>query len=236
MSSTTKFVNEFCDIIDSYGGRDKVMKALCYSAKLVAGYHAKRNPDLAKRYAIASSKISGARATLRLIDDIPMIQYALEYGLGQDEPDRIMAMLGVTANIVDLLYYPIEKICWLSEHKIVDVKHADNWDNVNSIFWVLSVYLNLMRTLRNFWLNQDKLNRSHQLSSPNSIDVKSLAKHRLELMSVVRISLDFVHAVSTLPQGYLWGGKLSTFQVGTIGTLSACLGIYQIFAKRRLNK
>lgn len=24
MSSTTKFVNEFCDIIDSYGGRDKV--------------------------------------------------------------------------------------------------------------------------------------------------------------------------------------------------------------------
>lgn len=48
--------------------------------------------------------------------------------------------------------------------------------------------------------------------------------------------MDFVHAVSTLPKGYLWGGKLSTFQVGAIGTLSACLGIYQIFAKRRLNK
>jgi len=121
------------------------MKALCYSAKLVAGYHAKRNPDLAKRYATASSKISGARATLRLIDDIPMIQYALEYGLGENEPDRIMAVLGVTANIVDLLYYPIEKVCWLAEHKIVDVKNADSWDNVNSIFWVLSVYLNLMR-------------------------------------------------------------------------------------------
>ncbi|XP_017855729.1 PREDICTED: peroxisomal membrane protein 11C [Drosophila arizonae] len=236
MSSTTKFVAEFCDIIDSYGGRDKVMKALCYSAKLVAGYHLKRNPELAKRYATASSKISGARATLRLIDDIPMIQYALEYGLGENEPDRIMAILGVTANIVDLLYYPIEKICWLSEHKIVDVKHADNWDNANSVFWVLSVYLNLMRTLRNFWLNQEKLNRSHELCSPTNIDAKSLAKHRLELMSIARISLDFVHAVSTLPKGYLWGGKLSTFQVGAIGTLSAGLGIYQIFAKRRLCK
>ncbi|EDW80527.2 uncharacterized protein Dwil_GK11520 [Drosophila willistoni] len=236
MSDTSKFVIEFCDIIDSYGGRDKVMKALCYSAKLVAGYHAKRNPELAKRYAIASSKISGARATLRLIDDIPMIQYALEYGLGENEPDKIMAILGVTANIVDLLYYPIEKICWLSEHKIVDVKHADGWDNLNSIFWVLSVYLNLMRTMRNFTLNQEKLNRSHKLCDPNSIDTKSLAKHRLELMSIVRISLDFVHAVSTLPKGYLWGGKLTTFQVGAIGTLSAGLGIYQIFAKRRLNK
>lgn len=121
---------------------------MCYSAKLVAGYHAKRNPELAKRYATASSRISGARATLRLIDDIPMIQYALEYGLGENEPDRVMQVLGVTANIVDLLYYPIEKVCWLAEHKIVDVKNADNWDNVNSIFWVLSVYLNLMRYRR----------------------------------------------------------------------------------------
>ncbi|XP_030370644.1 peroxisomal membrane protein 11C [Scaptodrosophila lebanonensis] len=236
MCGTTKFAKEFCDIIDSYGGRDKVMKVLCYSAKLVAGYHAKRNPDLAKRYAIASSKISGARATLRLIDDIPMIQYALEYGLGENEPDRIMAILGVTANIVDLLYYPIEKICWLSEHKIVNVKHADSWDNVNSIFWVLSVYLNLMRTMRNFSLNQDKLNRSHKLSDPSSIDSKALGKHRLEMLSIVRLSLDLLHAVSTLPKGYLWGGKLSTFQVGAIGTMSAGLGIYQIFAKRRLNK
>ncbi|XP_017144923.1 peroxisomal membrane protein 11C isoform X2 [Drosophila miranda] len=233
MSSPSKFVSEFCDIIDSYGGRDKVMKALCYSAKLVAGYHAKRNPDLAKRYATASSKISGARATLRLIDDIPMIQYALEYGLGENEPDRVMAVLGVTANIVDLMYYPIEKVCWLAEHKIVDVKNADRWDNVNSIFWVLSVYLNLMRTMRNFSLNQEKLSCNPKLSD---IDATVLAKHRLELVSIARISLDFVHAVSTLPGGYLWGGKLTTFQVGAIGTLSAGLGIYQIFAKRRLNK
>ncbi|XP_033245963.1 peroxisomal membrane protein 11C isoform X1 [Drosophila miranda] len=211
----------------------KVMKALCYSAKLVAGYHAKRNPDLAKRYATASSKISGARATLRLIDDIPMIQYALEYGLGENEPDRVMAVLGVTANIVDLMYYPIEKVCWLAEHKIVDVKNADRWDNVNSIFWVLSVYLNLMRTMRNFSLNQEKLSCNPKLSD---IDATVLAKHRLELVSIARISLDFVHAVSTLPGGYLWGGKLTTFQVGAIGTLSAGLGIYQIFAKRRLNK
>lgn len=58
------------------------MKILCYSAKLVAGLNVDKNPDLAKRFAIISSKISGARATLRLIDDIPMLQYTLEYGLG----------------------------------------------------------------------------------------------------------------------------------------------------------
>lgn len=59
------------------------MKALCYSAKLVAGLNSSKNPDFAKKCAIFSSKISQARATLRLIDDIPMLQYCLEYGLGR---------------------------------------------------------------------------------------------------------------------------------------------------------
>ncbi|XP_037949896.1 peroxisomal membrane protein 11C [Teleopsis dalmanni] len=227
-------LNEFCEIIDTYGGRDKVMKALCYSAKLVSGYYASKNSTLSKPYGIISSRISGARATLRLIDDISMIQYAKEYGLGRNEPDLLMAVLGVTANIVDILYYPIEKICWLSEHDIVKIKNSDKWDVLNSVFWVLSVHLNLMRTLRAFSLNQQKL---------NAVDVKRLdayekaiKKHRIEMLSILRLSLDFVHAVSTLPKGFLWGGKLSTFQVGAVGTTSALLGIYQIFAKRKLNK
>uniref|UniRef100_A0A1A9ZW44 Peroxisomal membrane protein 11C n=1 Tax=Glossina pallidipes TaxID=7398 RepID=A0A1A9ZW44_GLOPL len=233
--STIKFLNEFCDIIDTYGGRDKVMKALCYGTKLIGGYYADRKPELAKRYAIASSRISGARATLRLIDDIPMIQYALEYGWGQNESDRVMALLGVTANLVDLLYYPVEKICWLAEHRIVDVHNYDYWDKVNTMFWVLSVYLNLMRTLRNFGLNQKKLNKLNEMQKP-SIDDAVVRKHRLEICSLVRLSLDFVHAVSYLPKGYLWGGKLSTLQVGAVGTLSSFLYLYQIFTKRKLNK
>lgn len=58
------------------------MKILCYSAKLAAGLNVDKNPDFAKRMATISSKISGARATLRLIDDIPMLQHTLEYGFG----------------------------------------------------------------------------------------------------------------------------------------------------------
>lgn len=67
-------------------------------------------------------------------------------------------------------------------------------------------------------------------------DELKIKKHRLEILSLLRLSLDFVHAVSYLPTGYLWGGKLSTFQIGAVGTASAAIGIYQIFAKRRLNK
>ncbi|KAH8291517.1 hypothetical protein KR054_012304 [Drosophila jambulina] len=217
MGRSIQLISEICGLIDSYGGRDTLMEALCCSAKLVAGLQANRNPDLAQRCATVSSKISGARATLRLIDDLPVFQYSLEYGLGEGEPDRFTAVLGVMSNAVDLLFYPIETICWLAEHKVLDLRRKDAWNYANSLFCALSAYLNLVRTLRRFSLHRDSLNRQ-------------------DLVSVARISLDLLQAVGSLPRGNLWGGKLSTFQMGAIGTLSAGLGIYQILAARRLNK
>lgn len=70
----------------------KVMKVLCYAAKLISGHYSRQKPELAKRYAIASSRISGARATLRLIDDIPAIQHALEYGWGKEVSFTVRAI------------------------------------------------------------------------------------------------------------------------------------------------
>ncbi|KAI8036996.1 peroxisomal membrane protein 11C [Drosophila gunungcola] len=212
----SKFVSEICGLIDSYGGRDVLMEALCQSAKLVTGYHAKRNSALAQKCDTISSKISGARSTLRLIDDLPVVQYTLEYGLGEGEPDRITALLAVMSNAVDVIFYPIEIICWLAKNKVLDLRNKKTWSYVSFIFSVLSVYLNLVRTLRTFSKNRDKLNRQ-------------------DVVSFARISLDLVHAISILPRGYLWSGKLSTLQLGAIGILSVGLGIYQILAKKRLN-
>lgn len=56
------------------------MKVLCYAAKLISGYYSRQKPELSKQYAIASAQISGARATLRLIDDIPVIQHIIVNG------------------------------------------------------------------------------------------------------------------------------------------------------------
>lgn len=58
----------------------------------------------------------------------------------------------------------------------------------------------------------------------------------MEALSILRLTLDFIHAASTLPKGLLWGGKLETWHVGLIGTTSAFLGIYQIFVKKRMAK
>lgn len=121
------------------------MKALCYVAKLTGGLTARQNAELSRKLLIVSSKISGARTTLRLVDDLPLLQYTLEYGWGGCEPDRTMSLIGVLANIVDHVYYPIEKVCWMAEHKLLHVANPDGWEKISSVFWVTSIYLNLMK-------------------------------------------------------------------------------------------
>lgn len=63
-----------------------------------------------------------------------------------------------------------------------------------------------------------------------------LAKQQMEMISVFRLTLDLVHAGSTLPKGFLWGGRFETWHVGLIGTVSSFIGLYQYFAVKRMNK
>lgn len=105
--------------------------------------------------------MSATRAVLRLLDDLPMLQYTLEYGFGShvsfpfvvfgfcynnlQEPDRLIGMLGVTTNAIDQIYYPIEKMAWLAEHNLISVKNPQVWDVASSVCWVFSIYLTLMK-------------------------------------------------------------------------------------------
>lgn len=105
----------------------------------------KGNEDLAKKFAIFSTKMSQTRANLRLFDDLPMIQSSLDYGLGEKEPDSIMASIGVITNVIDHLYYPVDKICWALDAGILKWEKRDKWDFINSVFWASSIYMNLMK-------------------------------------------------------------------------------------------
>lgn len=60
----------------------QILRTLCYTTKLIGGLN--NNEDLAKKFLQFSSHISGTRATLRLLDDFPMLKYNLEYGFGKD--------------------------------------------------------------------------------------------------------------------------------------------------------
>lgn len=60
----------------------QIVRTLCYTTKLASGMYSSKDPDFAKKLAIFSSKMSQTRATLRLLDDLPMLSYSLSYGTG----------------------------------------------------------------------------------------------------------------------------------------------------------
>lgn len=240
----------FCDLIASHSGRDKVMKVLCYTAKALSTPNSTIKIDNAKKFYIFSSRISQARATLRLVDDLPTILYALEYGLGRHEKTRFDAVLGVLTNLVDILFFPVDKICWLSDHKILklDETRKSKWDVINSVFWSLSVFLNLSRVLRDYhekhiaagaagsveFLMRERVAGAD--ADGETLRKKYEQQRIMESITVLRMSLDLVHAVSSLPKGYLWGGEIPSWKVGVIGSLSGLLGIYQYVVKLKKSK
>ncbi|KAG5887173.1 hypothetical protein JTB14_028976 [Gonioctena quinquepunctata] len=225
-----KLLDEICLLLETYKGRDKILRTLSYVTKLIGGLH--NDDNLSKKLFLFGSKMSQARATLRLFDDIPMLKYNLDYGLGREEPDRFMAQLGVLTNVIDQVYYPIEKMSWLAEHKLVSGIDNNKWDTISAFSWVLSIYLTLLKTLRYIAILEK---HKKCVMADNSIPVnKILQMQKNEMLTTVRLAVDLIHAVNTLPKGFLWSCKLEIWQVGLVGTISSLLGIYQIFYKRTL--
>lgn len=91
------------------------------------------------------------------------------------------------------------------------------------------------RTIRLVYIMRLHRQNIDKLENENAVALnKLMAKERMEMISIFRLTLDFVHATSTLPSGYLWGGKLSNYTVGIIGSSSSLIGLYQYFARKRL--
>ncbi|KAK9693133.1 Peroxisomal biogenesis factor 11 (PEX11) [Popillia japonica] len=220
-------LDEICNVLETYKGRDKFLRTICYSTKLISGLTS--DPLLAKRMQNVSSQMSAARLILRLLDDLPMLKYAMEYGFGEEENDKLMASLGVITNVIDILYYPIEKVAWLAEHRLISGYNVEPWDTASSIFWSASIYLTLMKTLRYVLILQQHKTCA-DLSADKQIGLEKLiARQRYEILTCIRMSLDFIHAVNTLPPGFLWSSKLKTWHVGFIATFSSCEEDYILF-------
>ncbi|KAF5295109.1 hypothetical protein FQA39_LY13260 [Lamprigera yunnana] len=223
-----KFIfNDVCSVLDTYKGRDKLVRILCYSAKLLGSIS--NDKVFAKRCSTFSAQMSTTRAVLRLFDDLPMLKYSLQYGLGKEEPDKYLASIGVITNIVDQIYYPFDKIAWLADLDLITTTNNEKWNTLSSIFWAVSTYLNIVRSLRYLNLLQHHKNC---LETDKYAMATLLASQNRELLTLFRMCLDFVHAVNTLPAGFLWSSKLQSWHIGLIGTTSSCIGLYQLFCKK----
>ncbi|XP_072929367.1 peroxisomal membrane protein 11C-like [Epargyreus clarus] len=225
-------IEDVCELLDSYNGRDKVVRLACYTFKL---YGCIKDD---KPWQAAGSRLSNARLMLRLFDDIPMIRHTYTYGLGKHESSNIAAALGVLANMVDQMFLPVEKACWLQDVGILKLspETAERLDIVSTALWAASLYISLLqtfRTTRHLWWSRECLQKSEAGSeAKRNLDVR-LA---FQAVTVGKLLLDITHAVSCLPAGWLWGDRIGSTKVAAIATTSSVIGIAMYFARKRLLK
>ncbi|XP_063374383.1 peroxisomal membrane protein 11C-like [Cydia amplana] len=227
-------VEDICELLDSYNGRDKVVRLACYTLKLYGCIKGE------KPWQTAGSRLSNARMMLRLFDDIPMIRHTYSYGLGRHESSTMAAALGVLANMVDQAFLPVEKACWLQDVGVLKLseKTAERLDIFSTALWAASLYISLLQTvraIRQLWWSRDCLRHSCEgggSEARRNLDVRLT----LQAVTAGKLLLDITHAVSCLPEGWLWGERIASTKVAAIATTSSVIGIAMYFARKRLLK
>ncbi|XP_024887496.1 peroxisomal membrane protein 11C [Temnothorax curvispinosus] len=218
------------DYLETYSGRDKMLRTLSYTAKLLTVCTSSKNTE--KKLKTFGSQMSECRVMLRLLDDLPTLHCVMTYGWGKQEPDWLIRWSQVIQNVVDVIYSPIETIAWAGQHNIVSINN-DKWDLATTWFWIVSLHLSLLKSLRLLRkLHKYKIELERSDPSKRTL-LKGLNEQRQNaLLTCTRTVLDISYAISYLPPGVLWGGRLKTWHVGALGTISSLIGLYQALSRQ----
>lgn len=222
-------------LLESYRGRDKVVRTLCYGSQLVGGVLSQksgRSSAVGKSLLLFSAQLSHCRTVLRLFDDLSMVAYTRSYGLGNREEDGVVRFLSVLTNVADQLYYPCEHIAWAAEAELIKVQ-PDRWWTLSTLLWAASLLLGALRSIRVIMLLRRKL-REHQRTRQDSASHGRATRREcqqqitMEMLSVVSCLADLSNAIHWMPPGVLWAAQFPSWLVGLMGTVSSFIGLYQM--------
>ncbi|KAM9329685.1 peroxisomal membrane protein 11C [Gastrophryne carolinensis] len=223
-----KRVAGLVNVLESYRGRDRLIRTLCYSCQLVGGVVTQKHGEkqqYGKSLLIVASQLSHCRTVLRLFDDLSMLAYSIQYGLGKKEEDCLIRWISVIGNIFDQLYYPCEHVAWAADAGVIRTK-SDIWWTASTALWGLSLLVTIIRSLRTL-LKLRKSERTPSDSDPPKSRGEIKFQMKSELLCIIGSLSDLTNAVHWMPPGFLWGGCLPTWLVGLMGTVSSLIGIYQ---------
>ncbi|XP_072516505.1 peroxisomal membrane protein 11C [Salminus brasiliensis] len=224
------------NLLESYRGRDKVIRTLCYGSQLVGGVLAQKTGDssqLGKSLLLFSAQLSHCRTVLRLFDDLSMVAYSQSYGLGATEQDKVIRWISVLINVADQLYYPCEHIAWAADAELIKVK-SDKWWTLSCVFWGLSLLLGTLRSFRMILTLKRKARKCRQAGQDNhredgvaiTFDIQGQIWE--EVLNVLSSLADLSNAIHWMPPGFLWAGQFPHWLVGLMGTFSSLIGMLQM--------
>ncbi|XP_030792106.1 peroxisomal membrane protein 11C isoform X2 [Rhinopithecus roxellana] len=129
--------------LESYRGRDRLIRVLGYCCQLVGGVLVEQCPtrsEVGTRLLVVSTQLSHCRTILRLFDDLSMFVYTKQYGLGAQEEDTFVRWVSVLGNLADQLYYPCEHVAWAADARVLHVD-SSRWWTLSTALWALSLLL-----------------------------------------------------------------------------------------------
>ncbi|XP_008277595.1 peroxisomal membrane protein 11C [Stegastes partitus] len=219
-------------LLESYRGRDKVIRTLCYGSQLVGGALSRKaeanvsSHQLGKSLLLFSAQLSHCRTVLRLFDDLSMLAYSHSYGLGAGEEDAGVRWISVLTNVADQLYYPCEHIAWAADAELIRVK-SDKWWLLCTVLWGTSLLLGVLRSLRVLTLLKKKMRKSERDREGRSRS-QLRSQMRGEMLSILSSMADLSNAIHWMPPGFLWAGRFPSWLVGLMGTTSSLIGLIQM--------
>ncbi|XP_026526596.1 peroxisomal membrane protein 11C [Notechis scutatus] len=214
--------------LETYRGRDRVIRTICYGCQLAGGILVARRqpgePSLGQGLLAVSAQLSHCRTVLRLFDDLAMLSYSCQYGLGNKEKDTAMRWLSIFNNVADQLYYPCEHVAWAADAEIIHA-NSSRWWTLSTTLWGFSLLLGIARSLRILLLLRRK-----QHTESRDFYQKTRAEMHIQALTIISNLADLANAIHWLPPGILWAGKFSPWFVGLMGSISSFIGIYQNYA------
>lgn len=219
-------------LLESYRGRDKVVRIICYASQLVGGIISRKTSNssqLGKSLMLFSAQLSHCRTVLRLFDDLSMAAYSLSYGLGFTEEDKVLRCMSVLINGADQLYYPCEHVAWAADAQLIKVK-SGKWWTLSTVLWGVSLLLGTLRSIRIIWKLRRKAQKcreaGQQDSRENIITTVGIQKQIWgEFLNILSSLADLSNAIHWMPPGFLWAGRFPDWLVGLLGTGSSVLGM-----------
>lgn len=226
-------LEELVRILETYRGRDKVIRTVCYGSQLVGGVLCRSpSPDGVRRgvgqsLLLLSAQLSQCRTVLRLFDDLSMLGYSHSYGLGASEEDACVRWLSVLNNAADQLYYPCEHVAWAADAHVLHVK-SEKWWLLSLVLWGASLLLGILRSLRVLLLLKKKLKKCEKSEDGHGNRRELIGQAHAQLLSVMSSAADLSNAVHWAPPGFLWAGRFPEWAVGLMGTISSVIGLIQM--------
>ncbi|XP_017332786.1 peroxisomal membrane protein 11C isoform X1 [Ictalurus punctatus] len=221
------------NLLESYRGRDRVIRTLCYGSQLVGGIISRKTANssqLGKSLLLFSAQLSHCRTVLRLFDDLSMAAFSRSYGLGSTEEDKVQRCMSVLINVADQLYYPCEHVAWAADAELIKVK-SDKWWTLSTILWGLSLLLGTLRSLRIIRKLRKKVQKCREAGQGDSREKTATTTAEIqkqiwgEFLNILSSLADLSNAIHWMPPGFLWAGRFPDWLVGLMGTASSLLGM-----------